>query len=256
MTSLHNHDTKQRFYDLLLFQFALRMLDGAEPQNLNCPTYGGVLGTPGHNDLPGRDGRDGKDGAIGPKGEKGESGVNVQGPPGKAGPPGVIIIFPGFSGHDSISDSLKSEMQQLNAKIAMIEKVVSFNQSVVFKIFRKVGQKYYVTDGFEAAFDAVLLGRWWKNSFAKNFYTENNALLKLVVSSGLGSKKPYIRVTDRETEGRFVDTEEKQLAFTNWGPGQPDDYKGLQDCGVIEDCGLWDDVGCNGLHPIICEIEI
>lgn len=43
---------------------------------------------------------------------------------------------------------------------------------------------------------------------------------------------------------------DKQLTFTNWGPGQPDDYKGLQDCGVIEDTGLWDDVSCNGLHPM------
>lgn len=56
----------------LLLQFAIQLLDGAEPQNLNCPTYGGVPGTPGHNGLPGRDGRDG---AIGPKGEKGEPGL-------------------------------------------------------------------------------------------------------------------------------------------------------------------------------------
>ncbi len=65
------------FRALLLLQFALQLLDGAEPQNLNCPAYGGVPGTPGHNGLPGRDGRDGKDGAIGPKGEKGEPGVCV-----------------------------------------------------------------------------------------------------------------------------------------------------------------------------------
>ncbi len=63
---------------LLLLQFALQLLDGAEPQNLNCPAYGGVPGTPGHNGLPGRDGRDGKDGAIGPKGEKGETGLCVR----------------------------------------------------------------------------------------------------------------------------------------------------------------------------------
>uniref|UniRef100_A0A673LP58 Uncharacterized protein n=1 Tax=Sinocyclocheilus rhinocerous TaxID=307959 RepID=A0A673LP58_9TELE len=199
----------------VLFQFALQMLDGAEPQNLNCPTYGGVLGTPGHNGLPGRDG---KNGAIGPKGEKRESGVNVQGPPGKAGPPGPagekgekgLQGLPGIKHYTLLFSFLKIPCLKLQF------------QSMVFKIFRQVGQKYYVTDGFEAAFDAVLLGRWWKNT----------------VSSGLGSKKPYIRVTDRETEGRFVDTEEKQLAFTNWGPGQPDDYKGLQDCGTITDSGL------------------
>lgn len=241
---------------LLLLQFALQLLDGAEPQNLNCPAYGGVPGTPGHNGLPGRDGRDGKDGAVGPKGEKGESGVSVQGPPGKAGPPGPAGEKgergpTGSPGSESVLESLKSEIQQLKAKIATIEKVASVGH------FRQVGQKYYITDGVVGTFDQGL-------KFCKDFggtmvfprtSAENQALLKLVVSSGLSSKKPYIGVTDRETEGRFVDTEGKQLTFTNWGPGQPDDYKGLQDCGVIEDTGLWDDGSCGDIRPIMCEID-
>ncbi|XP_067218808.1 mannose-binding protein C-like isoform X2 [Chanodichthys erythropterus] len=213
---------------LLLLQFVL--LDGAEPQNLNCPAYGGVPGTPGHNGLPGRDGRDGKDGAIGPKGEKGE---------------------PGLPGSESTSESLKSEIQHLNTKIAMLEKAASFNT------FRKVGQKYYVTDGIELTFDNGM-------QYCKDFggamvlpttTLENQALLKLSVSSGLSSKRPFIRITDRETEGQFVDTEGKQLTFTNWLNGQPDDYKGLQDCGIIPQSGLWDDANCDNPHPIICEIE-
>uniref|UniRef100_A0A9J7Y961 C-type lectin domain-containing protein n=1 Tax=Cyprinus carpio carpio TaxID=630221 RepID=A0A9J7Y961_CYPCA len=154
---------------LLLLQFALQLLDGAEPQNLNCPAYGGVPGTPGNNGLPGRDGRDwgspGKAGPPGPAGAKGEKGL--QGLPG-------------------IKHYMFLLMQQPNAKIAVIENVVILPRTS----------------------------------------SENNALLKL---------------------GRFVD---KQLTFTNWGPGQPDDYKGLQDCGVIEDTDLWDDVSCNGLHPM------
>ncbi|XP_042633039.1 pulmonary surfactant-associated protein D-like isoform X2 [Cyprinus carpio] len=241
---------------LLLLQFALQLLDGAEPQNLNCPAYGGVPGTPGHNGLPGRDGRDGKDGAIGPKGEKGESGVSVQGPPGKAGPPGPAGEKgergpTGSPGSESVLESLKSEIQQLKAKIATFEKVASVGH------FRQVGQKYYITDGVVGTFDQGL-------KFCKDFggtmvfprtSAENQALLKLVVSSGLSSKKPYIGVTDRETEGRFVNTEGKQLTFTNWGPGQPDDYKGLQDCGVIEDTGLWDDGSCGDIRPIMCEID-
>lgn len=245
------------FKAVLLLQFALQLLDGAEPQNLNCPAYCSVPGTPGHNGLPGRDGRDG---AIGPKGEKGEPGVSVQGPPGKAGPPGPAGEKgergpsgpQGSPGRELLSDSLKSEMQQLNAKIAMIEKVVSFNT------FRKVGQKYYITDGVEATFDAGM--KYCKDVggtiVLPRTAFENQVLLKVSVSSGLGSKKPYIRTTDRETEGRFVDTEGNLLTFTNWHPGQPDDYKGVQDCGTITDSGLWDDVGCNGQHPIICEIEI
>lgn len=133
----------------------------------------------------------------------------------------------------------------------MIEKAVSFSS------FRKVGQKYYVNDGIEAAFDNGM-------QYCKDFggvivlpstALENQALLKVLVSSGLSNKKPYIRATDRETEGTF-DTEGNQLTFTNWSPGQPDDYKGVQDCATITDSGLWDDVGCGGKHPIICEIEI
>ncbi|XP_067309353.1 mannose-binding protein C [Pseudorasbora parva] len=244
---------------LLLFQWVLQLLDGAEPQNLNCPAYGGVPGTPGHNGLPGRDGRDGKDGAIGPKGEKGEPGVNVQGTPGKAGPSGPAGAKgetgppgpPGLPRREN-TDSLKSEIQHLNAKIAMIEKAVSFNT------FRKVGQKYYVTDGFEAAFDNGM-------QYCKDFggvivlpstALENKALLKVLVSSGLSQNKPFIRVTDRETEGQFVDTEGKQLTFINWQNSQPDDYMGAQDCGTITESGLWDDVSCDGQHPIICEIKI
>uniref|UniRef100_A0A8C1MV43 C-type lectin domain-containing protein n=1 Tax=Cyprinus carpio TaxID=7962 RepID=A0A8C1MV43_CYPCA len=141
---------------LLLLQFALQLLDGAEPQNLNCPAYGGVPGTPGNN--------------VGANGEKGE------GSPGKAGPPGPA----GAKGEKGLQ-GLPGIKHYMFLLIAVIENVV-------------------------------------------------------IVSSGLGNKKPYIRVT--------------QLTFTNWGPGQPDDYKGLQDCGVIEDTDLWDDVSCNGLHPM------
>lgn len=127
-----------------------------------------------------------------------------------------------------------------------------------FSTFRKVGQKYYVTDGIEAAFDDGM--RYCKDFggviVLPSTALENQALLKVLVSSGLSNKKMYIRVTDRETEGQFVNTEGKQLTFTHWSPGQPDDYKGVQDCGSITNSGLWDDVGCNGQHPIVCEIEI
>ncbi|KAK9979147.1 hypothetical protein ABG768_012591 [Culter alburnus] len=242
---------------LLLLQFVL--LDGAEPQNLNCPAYGGVPGTPGHNGLPGRDGRDGRDGATGPKGEMGEPGVSVQGPPGKAGPSGPagakgergLPGQPGSPGCESVLETLKSEIQHLNAKMAMIEKVASVSH------FRKVGQKYYITDGIEGTFDeAIKVCKDVGGTMVlPKTAAENQALLKLVLSSGLSVKKPYIGATDRVTEGRFVDTEGKQLTFTNWGPGQPDDYKGAQDCGVIENSGLWDDGGCTGVRPIICEID-
>nr|AAF63469.1 mannose binding-like lectin precursor [Danio rerio] len=240
---------------LLLLQLVLQLMAGAaDPQSLNCPAYAGVPGTPGHNGLPGRDGRVGRDGANGPKGEKGEPGVNVQGPPGKAGPPGPAGAKgergpSGLPGQDCMSDSLKSELQKLSDKIALIEKVVNF------KTFKKVGQKYYVTDDVEETFDK---GMQYCSSNGGALVLprtlEENALLKVFVSSAF--KRLFIRITDREKEGEFVDTDRKKLTFTNWGPNQPDNYKGAQDCGAIADSGLWDDVSCDSLYPIICEIEI
>ncbi len=160
-------------------------------------------------------------------------------------------IYLGSPGSESVLESLKSEILQLKAKISMTEKVASFSH------FRQVGQKYYFTDGDEGTFSQGL--KYCKGFGGTMVYPissiENAALLKLVVSSGLSSKKPYIGVTDSETEGRFVDTEGKQLTFNNWGLGQPDDYKGLQDCGVIELSGFWDDGSCGDIRPIICEID-
>ncbi|KAI7809461.1 mannose-binding protein C-like [Triplophysa rosa] len=237
------------------------LLRAAEPQssqNLNCPALAGVPGTPGHNGLPGRDGQDGKDGAIGPQGEKGERGMDVQGPPGKAGPPGPQGVqghvgFPGLPGRPgSDTMSLKPEIQQLTAKIALMEKVSSFST------FRKVGQRYYVYDGLKDSFDQGI--KFCKAAGGTMVLpkdaAENQGLLRLSVASGL-SGKVFIGVTDRQREGQFVDVDGQLLTFTKWGLGQPDDYNGGQDCGtLLVDSGDWDDVGCNDPHPVICEIEI
>ncbi|XP_056334757.1 pulmonary surfactant-associated protein D-like [Danio aesculapii] len=243
---------------LLLLQLVLHLLvGGADPQTLNCSAYAGVPGTPGHNGLPGRDGKDGRDGATGPKGEKGEPGVSVQGPPGKAGPPGPDGPQgergpPGSPGSESVIESLKSEIQNLKAKFATIEKAASFSN------LRKVGQKYYITDGILGTFNDGI--KFCKDAggtlVVPKTAAENQALVRVSVSSALTTGKPYIGVTDREIEGQFVDIEGKQLTFTNWGPRQPDDYRGAQDCGVIDVSGTWDDGNCGDIRPIICEIDI
>lgn len=228
-------------YFIFLLMLQSGLLNGDEPK---CPAHCGVPGTPG---LPGRDG------AIGPKGEKGEPGM--VGAPGPRGPPGPQGIKgpPGLPGHlGGDTTSPKSEIQLLSAKIAMIEKVASFDE------FRKVGEKYFVYDGFVESFDKGI--QYCKEiggaiALPRNA-DENKALVKLSVASGL-SFNPYIGATDRDKEGQFVDTDGKPLTFTNWASGQPDDFLGAQDCGVLRvGSGFWDDVGCDDKLPVICEIEI
>ncbi|XP_017541997.1 mannose-binding protein C-like [Pygocentrus nattereri] len=247
----------QIFTALLLLQLELHLVGGSEaaaPQTLSCPAPAGVPGTPGHNGLPGRDGRDGRDGAAGPKGEKGELGLSVQGPPGKAGPAGPPGPQgpKGDAGSSDIQDrairSLQLEIKSLTAKISLLEKAASFPTS------RKVGQKYYVTDGSTGNFDqalklcsdiggAIVLPRNEE---------QNQALVKLIAP--FGSEAAYIGITDRQVEGQFVDTEGKSLTFTKWGTGQPDNYRGVQDCASILESTIWDDHGCEVTHLIVCEI--
>ena len=43
--------------------------------------------------------------------------------------------------------------------------------------------------------------------------------------------------------------------FTNWGQGQPDNYKNAQDCMCVTSDGTWDDVDCEKIYPSVCEIE-
>nr|XP_055057575.1 pulmonary surfactant-associated protein D-like [Misgurnus anguillicaudatus] len=201
---------------------------------------------------------------CGPKGEKGDRGV--QGPPGNAGPTGPQghkgdTGFPGNPGSPGPKGqqgspggdvtSLQSQIHDLTAKFAMMEKAESF------VAFKKVGQKYFVYDGIEKTFDeGIQICKEVGGTIAlARDAVENQALHKVVIASGL-SKKPFIGGTDRDKEGQFVDIDGKPLIFTNWASGEPDNYQETQHCGaLIVASGLWDDVTCNERRPILCEIQ-
>ncbi|KAA0719486.1 Mannose-binding protein C [Triplophysa tibetana] len=185
-------------------------------------------------------------GARGPPGYPGIRGS--PGPKGQAGFPGLPGLS-GFRGNDSMS--LKSEIQQLTTKIALMEKASGFTK------FRKVGQKYYVYDRLEDSFDQGI--QFCKEAGGTMVLpkddAENQALLRLSVASGLSGKKVFIGLTDRQREGQFVDLDGQLSNFTKWDLDQPDDYE-ENDCGtLIVDSGNWDDVGCSDPRPVICEIE-
>ncbi|XP_073730117.1 uncharacterized protein [Misgurnus anguillicaudatus] len=215
----------------------------------------GEKGDPGIPGIPGPTGRPGFPGIDGRPGSKGDPGVpGIPGPIGRPGIPGLPGSKgqPGSSGGDVTS--LQSQMHDLTAKIAMIEKVASFDA------FRKVGEKYFVYDGFLESIDKGI--KYCKEiggaiALPRNV-NENKALVKVSVASGLDdpNRYPYIAATDRDKEGQFVDINGKPLTFTNWDSDQPDDYMGVQDCSVLRvGSGFWDDIECDK-RPIICEIEI
>ena len=42
--------------------------------------------------------------------------------------------------------------------------------------------------------------------------------------------------------------------FTNWSPGQPDNYNGVEDCAEIRSNGLWNDANCYIGRGWMCKI--
>ncbi|XP_041962172.1 mannose-binding protein C-like [Alosa sapidissima] len=247
---------------LLLLQIQLlivREAQSLEPPALSCPALAGIPGTPGHNGLPGKDGRDGKDGregAPGPKGDKGDLGVGVQGPPGERGPAGPVGPpgpkgdrgDPGALGTLANDSLLISEILALRGRLSLLEKASGY------RTFRKVGLKYYVTDGLLATFDEGL--KFCSDAAATlvlpRTEEENQALAN--VHAVYPSTHPFIGATDRKHEGRFSDLNDKLITFTKWGSGEPGNANGNEDCVVTSVSGTWHDVNCDSDFLIVCEI--
>ncbi|XP_028852888.1 mannose-binding protein C-like [Denticeps clupeoides] len=269
---------------LTLTFLVLPSLIGADtqaPPTHTCPAPAGV---PGNNGLPGRDGRDGQEGrtgAPGPKGEKGDPGLEVQGPPGKIGPVGPVGPAgakglkgdpgpPGMKGQGypgpvgatgspgqpgprgekgSPGDQNKSELQSLSLRLTQLE------QAAAFRTFIKVGKKYYASNNQVKTFDLGL--KLCRDSGVKLVLPknpeENQALANMVES--MAHPAALISATDKSTEGTFVDSDRKPLTFTNWKSGEPNNYKGTEDCTVMDPTGLWNDIPCESEFLVICEIN-
>ena len=47
----------------------------------------------------------------------------------------------------------------------------------------------------------------------------------------------------------------KPFTYTNWGPGQPDNYDGIEHCLMYWTDSKWNDASCNNQFLYICEIH-
>ena len=71
--------------------------------------------------------------------------------------------------------------------------------------------------------------------------SEDNTLVYNTVTSGITC---WIGIHDINIEGTFVWADGSSNSYRNWDTGQPDNYVGYQDCGVMWAQGYWDDAGC------------
>ncbi len=65
----------------------------------------------------------------------------------------------------------------------------------------------------------------------------------------------WLGLSDTALEGRFAWEGGSPSTYTDWRPGEPNDYAGAEDCGAWADdgAGAWNDTRCAGTLPFICE---
>ncbi|KAJ8366620.1 hypothetical protein AAFF_G00348370 [Aldrovandia affinis] len=215
----------------------------------------GPMGPPslkGEQGEPGQPGETGPQGPMGPpslKGEQGEPGQPGEtGPQGPMGPVGLKGEQgePGQTGNPS--PDLMPEVELLRAHLSKLEKAARFS------FFRKIGDKYYVTDKREATFNEGLrictsVGGTIPLPRGE---AENYALAMVLIASG--STDAFIGATDRRAEGNWVDLSNQPVTFFKWGPSEPNNTDGHEDCIEGIDNEKWNDVPCDSTQVIICEI--
>ncbi|MFK7979881.1 MAG: HYR domain-containing protein, partial [Saprospiraceae bacterium] len=82
----------------------------------------------------------------------------------------------------------------------------------------------------------------------------NSAAENQMLSAFLKDQSAYIGLSDREQEGTFKWCNNDPVTYTNWYPGQPDNYGGNQDVTRLFPNGVWDDIAGNYLLEYILEI--
>ncbi|KAL7876706.1 hypothetical protein AOLI_G00116690 [Acnodon oligacanthus] len=146
--------------------------------------------------------------------------------------------------------SLQSELQALKVRLSTMEKAAGF------PIFKKVGQKYYVSNRMKAKFDHALkfCADAGGSLVLPRSEAENKALSEMHAT--LGSTNILLGTTDREAEGHFVDLSKKPLTFTNWMPNEPNNHKGIEHCVSIYTNAKWNDIPCDLDVNVVCELAV
>ncbi|XP_035684180.1 pulmonary surfactant-associated protein D-like [Branchiostoma floridae] len=69
----------------------------------------------------------------------------------------------------------------------------------------------------------------------------------------------WIGLHDRKREGRWmwIDGTPSRTGYTAWGPGEPNNQNGKQDCAMYwtANRSLWDDAYCNREEKFICQVK-
>ena len=92
-----------------------------------------------------------------------------------------------------------------------------------------------------------------------NLVTINNATEEQWLKETFGTDdRRWIGINDKEQEGVFTWASGEAVTYTNWAPGEPYDWQGVQDVGVMNagDGLQWDDDSVFGIFQGIVEVKL
>ncbi|KAM4727629.1 collectin-12 [Anableps anableps] len=241
------------------------------------PGNPGEKGDPGANGFPGVDGKPGLPGPQGPQGPRGAAGPpglegprGPVGPIGPAGPPGL----PGLPGPVSPVNIKPSRAPQVikpslptlapvptekpkSSAQGQLPSVVSTPTPGCPPEFRRFGDScYYLSSGSQR-----------RNFNEANKFCENMSSHLLIINNNEEqqfirnaiSKKGYfwLGLTDKEKENVWKWVDGTMPVFTNWKPGQPDNWThghaDGEDCVGLVHYAYWNDFYCTDRIGFICE---
>merc|ERR1719310_334719 len=85
---------------------------------------------------------------------------------------------------------------------------------------------------------------------------ENDIAFNMTGGAG-GSIRFWFGFHDLSLEGDFEWTDGTCVDYTNWAPGEPNDWGSGEDCSMFwTGSGQWNDLDCNSKLPYICRFQI
>ncbi|XP_045566748.1 collectin-12 isoform X1 [Salmo salar] len=214
----------------------------------------GANGEPGTAGLPGRDGQAGPQGPQGPSGDRGQVGpAGAQGPRGPVGPVGAPGPpgLPGLTARPAaaaavplVPFSIQSEAPAPTVSApGCPQEWVGFRDKCYH-----FSKELHNFDDAKKSCDAQT---------ASMVIINDNDEQKWLQKQTSGKGYFWMGLTDREEENAWRWLDGTEPAFSQWKPGQPDNWshghERGEDCAGLIHEGLWNDFFCEDLISYICE---
>ncbi|XP_054639087.1 galactose-specific lectin nattectin-like [Dunckerocampus dactyliophorus] len=85
---------------------------------------------------------------------------------------------------------------------------------------------------------------------------ENALVNALIMQAGREDNSTWIGFHDTLQEGNNLWTDGYKFKFSDFVPGQPDNFLGIEDCGEINRRNKWNDDSCLDLNYFVCAKDV